>query len=103
MSGSENSYLIDLSNFMVVLNSSCNFVIYYVFGAQFRATLRRSAAEFRLRASRQLKYSSVEADFFHEALGRAAALPAEVPLPVTASAPQPAPSPAHALSCELYE
>ncbi|UMM42655.1 hypothetical protein L5515_018399 [Caenorhabditis briggsae] len=35
-----NSYLIDLSNLMVVVNSSCNFLIYYTFGSNFRRTLR---------------------------------------------------------------
>lgn len=35
-----NSYLIDLSNLMVVMNSSCNFLIYYTFGAHFRKTLK---------------------------------------------------------------
>ncbi|CAI5456258.1 unnamed protein product [Caenorhabditis angaria] len=35
-----NSYLIDLSNLMVVVNSSCNFLIYYAFGSHFRRTLR---------------------------------------------------------------
>ncbi|CAI4228730.1 unnamed protein product [Auanema sp. JU1783] len=35
-----NSYLIDLSNLMVVVNSSCNFSIYYAFGSNFRRTLR---------------------------------------------------------------
>ncbi|VDM58453.1 unnamed protein product [Angiostrongylus costaricensis] len=34
-----NAYLIDLSNLMVVVNSSCNFVIYYSFGSSFRRTL----------------------------------------------------------------
>uniref|UniRef100_A0A1I7XYJ7 G_PROTEIN_RECEP_F1_2 domain-containing protein n=1 Tax=Steinernema glaseri TaxID=37863 RepID=A0A1I7XYJ7_9BILA len=38
--GIVNAYLIDLSNIMVVVNSSCNFIIYYAFGAQFRRTLR---------------------------------------------------------------
>ncbi|KAE9547458.1 hypothetical protein FO519_009328 [Halicephalobus sp. NKZ332] len=36
-----NTYLIDLSNFMVVMNSSCNFLIYYAFGKQFRRTLKK--------------------------------------------------------------
>uniref|UniRef100_A0A915DHA4 G-protein coupled receptors family 1 profile domain-containing protein n=1 Tax=Ditylenchus dipsaci TaxID=166011 RepID=A0A915DHA4_9BILA len=36
-----NSYLIDLSNLMVVVNSSCNFIIYYAFGSQFRRTLKQ--------------------------------------------------------------
>ncbi|VDK43989.1 unnamed protein product [Cylicostephanus goldi] len=36
-----NAYLIDLSNLMVVLNSSCNFLIYYAFGSNFRRTLRQ--------------------------------------------------------------
>ncbi|CAD6189081.1 unnamed protein product [Caenorhabditis auriculariae] len=35
-----NPYLIDLSNLMVVVNSSCNFLIYYAFGSNFRRTLR---------------------------------------------------------------
>lgn len=35
-----NSYLIDLSNLMVVVNSSCNFLIYYAFGSHFRRTLK---------------------------------------------------------------
>uniref|UniRef100_A0A8L8JTK9 G_PROTEIN_RECEP_F1_2 domain-containing protein n=1 Tax=Heligmosomoides polygyrus TaxID=6339 RepID=A0A8L8JTK9_HELPZ len=35
-----NAYLIDLSNLMVVVNSSCNFLIYYAFGSNFRRTLR---------------------------------------------------------------
>lgn len=35
-----NSYLIDMSNLMVVLNSSCNFLIYYAFGEQFRRLLK---------------------------------------------------------------
>ncbi|VDN03439.1 unnamed protein product [Thelazia callipaeda] len=38
--GYMNSYLIDLSNLMVVLNSSCNFFIYYAFGSRFRKTLK---------------------------------------------------------------
>ncbi|VDN58649.1 unnamed protein product [Dracunculus medinensis] len=39
--GVTNSYLIDLSNLMVVLNSSCNFLIYYAFGSRFRCTLKQ--------------------------------------------------------------
>ncbi|CAB3400156.1 unnamed protein product [Caenorhabditis bovis] len=35
-----NGYLIDLSNLMVVVNSSCNFLIYYAFGSHFRRTLQ---------------------------------------------------------------
>ncbi|KHJ83243.1 hypothetical protein OESDEN_17060 [Oesophagostomum dentatum] len=35
-----NAYLIDLSNLMVVVNSSCNFLIYYAFGSNFRRTLQ---------------------------------------------------------------
>ncbi|VDN41140.1 unnamed protein product [Gongylonema pulchrum] len=38
-----NSYLIDLSNLMVVVNSSCNFLIYYAFGSRFRKTLKEYA------------------------------------------------------------
>ncbi|VDM38590.1 unnamed protein product [Toxocara canis] len=38
--GIVNSYLIDLSNLMVVVNSSCNFLIYYAFGSRFRRTLK---------------------------------------------------------------
>ncbi|GMT33610.1 hypothetical protein PFISCL1PPCAC_24907, partial [Pristionchus fissidentatus] len=37
----ENAYLIDLSNLMVVVNSSCNFLIYYAFGSKFRRTLKQ--------------------------------------------------------------
>uniref|UniRef100_A0A0M3INT3 G_PROTEIN_RECEP_F1_2 domain-containing protein n=1 Tax=Ascaris lumbricoides TaxID=6252 RepID=A0A0M3INT3_ASCLU len=39
--GIVNSYLIDLSNLMVVVNSSCNFLIYYAFGSRFRRTLKQ--------------------------------------------------------------
>ncbi|VIO88110.1 Uncharacterized protein BM_BM1902 [Brugia malayi] len=35
-----NAYLIDLSNLIVVLNSSCNFLIYFAFGSRFRKTLK---------------------------------------------------------------
>ncbi|CAJ0583580.1 unnamed protein product, partial [Mesorhabditis spiculigera] len=38
--GFVNTYMIDLSNLMVVVNSSCNFLIYYAFGANFRRTLK---------------------------------------------------------------
>ncbi len=35
-----NSYLLDLSNLMVVVNSSFNFCIYVLFGERFRSTLK---------------------------------------------------------------
>jgi hypothetical protein len=34
------SYLVDVSNFLVVCNSSANFAIYYAFGDSFRGTLK---------------------------------------------------------------
>lgn len=34
------SYLVDVSNFLVVCNSSANFSIYYAFGESFRGTLK---------------------------------------------------------------
>lgn len=36
-----NPFLIDLSNLLVVVNSSCNFLIYYAFGQNFRRTLQQ--------------------------------------------------------------
>ncbi|KAM3729167.1 putative G-protein coupled receptor [Dirofilaria immitis] len=44
ISGYVNSYLIDLSNFMVVLNSSCNFLIYFAFGSRFRKIFKEYIA-----------------------------------------------------------
>ncbi|CAD5228364.1 unnamed protein product [Bursaphelenchus okinawaensis] len=64
----ENSYLIDASNLMVVLNSSCNFIIYYVFGAQFRRTLKDEfpLAVYIKRST--LKYNAVDDDFLPESI-----------------------------------
>ncbi|TKR80290.1 hypothetical protein L596_014386 [Steinernema carpocapsae] len=45
--GIVNAYLIDLSNIMVVVNSSCNFIIYYAFGSQFRRTLQEYYSQWR--------------------------------------------------------
>ncbi|GMT03125.1 hypothetical protein PENTCL1PPCAC_25299, partial [Pristionchus entomophagus] len=71
----ENPYLIDLSNLMVVVNSSCNFLIYYAFGSNFRRTLKqycrrsrvfirraatRSTRRRRRRPSRQIKNATFE-------------------------------------------
>uniref|UniRef100_A0A914BZG7 G-protein coupled receptors family 1 profile domain-containing protein n=1 Tax=Acrobeloides nanus TaxID=290746 RepID=A0A914BZG7_9BILA len=55
-----NTYLIDLSNLMVVLNSSCNFLIYYAFGSQFRRTLKQYIAHFLGRGRRELVESEGE-------------------------------------------
>lgn len=44
-----NTYLIDMSNLMVVLNSSSNFLIYYAFGAQFRRTLKQYLTQYIFR------------------------------------------------------
>uniref|UniRef100_A0A915Q692 G-protein coupled receptors family 1 profile domain-containing protein n=1 Tax=Setaria digitata TaxID=48799 RepID=A0A915Q692_9BILA len=49
--GYVNSYLIDLSNLMVVLNSSCNFLIYFAFGSRFRKTLKEYAEMIFFRGS----------------------------------------------------
>lgn len=46
----ENSYLIDLSNLMVVVNSSCNFLIYYAFGSRFRRTLQEYISSIFIKA-----------------------------------------------------
>ncbi|KAI1716334.1 7 transmembrane receptor (rhodopsin family) domain-containing protein [Ditylenchus destructor] len=50
-----NSYLIDLSNLMVVLNSSCNFLIYYAFGRQFRRTLQQYIQQYFTQNRKKLK------------------------------------------------
>lgn len=39
--GNAMGYLIDLSNFLVVFNSSVNFFIYLIFGANFRKTMKK--------------------------------------------------------------
>ncbi|VDK53430.1 unnamed protein product [Anisakis simplex] len=49
--GIVNSYLIDLSNLMVVVNSSCNFLIYYAFGSRFRRTLKEYLNSFLRRST----------------------------------------------------
>ncbi|KAI6191651.1 putative G-protein coupled receptor C02B8.5 [Aphelenchoides bicaudatus] len=57
-----NSYLIDLSNLMVVLNSSCNFIIYFAFGASFRRTLFQYLRTNILRRTQTLKYATINLD-----------------------------------------
>lgn len=57
--GIENTYLIDLSNLMVVLNSSCNFLIYYAFGSQFRRTLKQYLKNF-IGRKKTLKFAGEE-------------------------------------------
>ncbi|CAD5235764.1 unnamed protein product [Bursaphelenchus xylophilus] len=65
----ENSYLIDASNLMVVLNSSCNFIIYYVFGDQFRRTLKAELpVALLIQRTLPLKYSSVDEEFLPESI-----------------------------------
>ncbi|KAH7728283.1 Protein FRPR-1 [Aphelenchoides avenae] len=60
-----NSYLIDFSNLMVVLNSSCNFLIYYAFGSQFRRTLKEYCSQYLWREQKKLKYAGVALDCGH--------------------------------------
>ncbi|MFH4977805.1 hypothetical protein AB6A40_004514 [Gnathostoma spinigerum] len=55
--GIVNSYLIDLSNLMVVFNSSCNFLIYYTFGSRFRVTLQHYVRTLFNKAHRRRMHS----------------------------------------------
>jgi hypothetical protein len=44
---------------MVVLNSSCNFIIYFAFGASFRRTLFQYLRTHILRRTQTLKYATI--------------------------------------------
>lgn len=50
------------SNLMVVLNSSCNFIIYFAFGASFRRTLFQYLRTNILRRTQTLKYATINLD-----------------------------------------
>uniref|UniRef100_A0A8R1TRZ7 G_PROTEIN_RECEP_F1_2 domain-containing protein n=2 Tax=Onchocerca TaxID=6281 RepID=A0A8R1TRZ7_ONCVO len=57
--GYVNSYLIDLSNLIVVLNSSCNFLIYFAFGSRFRKTLKKYVIKIFCRQSTNKLISTI--------------------------------------------
>ncbi|OZC06363.1 hypothetical protein X798_06649 [Onchocerca flexuosa] len=66
--GYVNSYLIDLSNLIVVLNSSCNFLIYFAFGSRFRKTLKEYVVTIFCRQSTNKLISTYKTESRNEIL-----------------------------------
>lgn len=58
--GPHINYVVDASNFLVVLNSSCNFLIYVTFSLAFRSTLRQHILKTDAKSTSQTNTKSSE-------------------------------------------